>query len=114
MMTREELPICPVETAIRVIGSKWKLLIISELLKGPRRYNELRHCLPKISQKVLTDNLRQMASDGLIIRTAYAEIPPRVEYSLSELGLRINLIMDYIADWGRTYQEYVREGNANK
>lgn len=111
MMSKEELPICPVATAIRVIGSKWKLMILSELLKGTRRYNELRYAIPQISQKVLTENLKQMQSDGVVIRTAYAEVPPRVEYSLSELGAEINTVMDYIGEWGESYQAYVRNAD---
>lgn len=109
MMTKDELPVCPVATAVRVIGSKWKLMILSELVKGTKRYNELRRAIPQISQKVLTENLREMESDGVITRTAYAQVPPRVEYALSELGAGIHTLMGYIGQWGETYQEYIRQ-----
>ena len=86
MKTKEELPACPVATTVSLIGSKWKLLIMRNLLMRPWRFNELRKSLEGISQKVLTDSLRSMEEDGLVVRTVYAEVPPRVEYSLSELG----------------------------
>ena len=86
MKTKEELPICPVATTVQLIGSKWKLLIIRNLLIRPWRFNELRKDLEGISQKVLTDSLRSMEEDGIITRTVYPEVPPRVEYALSELG----------------------------
>ena len=89
MLTKEELPECPVATTVSLIGSKWKLLIIRNLLERPWRFNELKKNLEGISQKVLTDSLRSMENDGLIIRTVYPEVPPRVEYSLSELGLTL-------------------------
>lgn len=108
MMTKEDLPACPVETAARIIGSKWKLMVLRELVNGTRRYNELRKGIPQISQKVLTENLKAMESDGIVIRTAYAEIPPRVEYSLSELGMSLKPIMDEMAVWGGIYQAFVK------
>lgn len=86
MLTKEELPECPVATSVALIGSKWKLLIIRNLLQRPWRFNELRKDLDGISQKVLTDSLRSMEEDGLITRTVYPEVPPRVEYALSDLG----------------------------
>lgn len=85
-MTKEEMPACPVATTVQLIGSKWKLLIMRNLLMRPWRFNELRSNLESISQKVLTDSLRAMEKDGIVIRTVYPEVPPRVEYSLSELG----------------------------
>lgn len=86
MLTKEELPECPVATTVHLIGSKWKLLIMRNLLQRPWRFNELRKTLPGISQKVLTDSLRSMEADGIVTRTVYPEVPPRVEYCLSELG----------------------------
>ena len=86
MLTKEELPECPVATTVALIGSKWKLLIIRNLLQRPWRFNELRKDLDGISQKVLTDSLRSMEEDGLITRTVYPEVPPRVDYALSDLG----------------------------
>lgn len=86
MKTKAELPECPVATTVTLIGSKWKLLIIRNLLARPWRFNALKKDLDGISQKVLTDNLRSMEEDGLILRTVYPEVPPRVEYSLSSLG----------------------------
>ncbi len=112
MMTKEELPICPVETALKVIGSKWKLLIISELLNNPKRFNELQKRLSRISHKVLTENLKEMESDGVIIRTIYPETPPKVEYSLSDLGSEIRILMDFISVWGTEYQKYIRNQNS--
>ena len=86
MKTKDELPDCPVATTVSLIGSKWKLLIMRNLLVRPWRFNELQKSLDGISQKVLTDSLRSMEADGIITRTVYPEVPPRVEYALSELG----------------------------
>ena len=86
MKTKEELPDCPVATTVQLIGSKWKLLILRNLLVRPWRFNELRKGLDGISQKVLTDSLRSMEEDGIITRTVFPEVPPRVEYALSDLG----------------------------
>ena len=104
MLTKEEMPACPVATTVRLIGSKWKLLILRNLFMRPWRFNELKRDLEGISQKVLTDSLRSMESDGIIIRTAYPEIPPRVEYSLSALGESMRPIMNTLEPWGREYQ----------
>ena len=110
MLTKEELPECPVATTVSLIGSKWKLLIIRNLLERPWRFNELKKNLEGISQKVLTDSLRSMENDGLIIRTVYPEVPPRVEYSLSELGLTLKPILDSMLEWGNAYKKMQREG----
>lgn len=104
MMTKEELPECPVATTVSLIGSKWKLLIIRNLLVRPWRFNELKRDLEGISQKVLTDNLRSMEEDGLIIRTVYPEVPPRVEYALSDLGKSLKPILDSMVEWGNAYK----------
>lgn len=105
MLKREELPECDVATTVQIIGSKWKLLIMRNLLSGPWRFNELRKSLDGVSQKVLTDSLRQLESDGVILRTVYPEVPPRVEYSLTELGESIRPILSAMENWGRSYKE---------
>ena len=105
MLTKEEMPACPVATTVALIGSKWKLLIIRNLMARPWRFNELKKDLEGISQKVLTDSLRSMESDGIITRTVYPEVPPRVEYALSELGESMRPIMDAMEAWGRAYKE---------
>lgn len=104
MLTKEELPECPVATTVALIGSKWKLLIIRNLLQRPWRFNELKKNLEGISQKVLTDSLRSMEEDGLITRTVYPEVPPRVEYALSDLGQSLKPILDSMLEWGNMYK----------
>ena len=104
MLTKEEMPACPVATTVQLIGSKWKLLILRNLLARPWRFNELRKSLEGISQKVLTDSLRSMEEDGLVTRTVYPEVPPRVEYTLTELGYSLKPIMDAMWTWGENYQ----------
>ena len=104
MLTKEQLPECPVATTVQLIGSKWKLLIMRNLMMRPWRFNELRKSLEGISQKVLTDCLRSMESDGIIIRTVYPEVPPRVEYSLSEVGESMRPILDAMQEWGTNYK----------
>lgn len=105
MKTKAELPECPVATTVGLIGSKWKLLIIRNLLVRPWRFNELKNNLEGISQKVLTDSLRSMEEDGIITRTVYPEVPPRVEYSLSELGESMRPIIKAMEQWGSEYKE---------
>lgn len=108
MKTKAELlPECPVATTVQLIGNKWKLLIIRNLRTRPWRFNELQKNLDGISQKVLTDSLRSMEADGLITRTVYAEVPPRVEYSLSELGETMRPILDAMEAWGSSYKTMV-------
>ncbi|MBR1677408.1 MAG: helix-turn-helix transcriptional regulator [Clostridia bacterium] len=104
MLTREELPECPVQTTVQLIGNKWKILIIRTLLRGNRRFNEIKKAIPGISQKVLTDNLRSLENDGLIEREVFAEVPPKVVYSLSELGNSLRPVIDAMADWGTDYK----------
>lgn len=113
MLTKEELPACPVATIVQLIGNKWKLLIIRNLLAGTQRFNKMRHTIPGISQKVLTDNLRSLEEDGLVTRKVFAEVPPRVEYSLSDLGRTLKPVFDSMQAWGEGYQEIVRN-NAEK
>ena len=98
MLTKDELPICPVATTVQIIGSKWKLLILRNLMQRPWRFNELKKDLEGISQKVLTDSLRSMEADGIIDRTVYAEVPPRVEYALSEIGETLRPVIDAMAE----------------
>lgn len=105
MLTKEEMPECPVATTVALIGSKWKLLIIRNLRGRPWRFNELKKDLEGISQKVLTDSLRSLESDGIITRTVYPEVPPRVEYALSELGESMRPIIDSMEAWGLSYKE---------
>ncbi len=105
MKTKAELiPECPVATTVQLIGNKWKLLIIRNLLQRPWRFNELQKNLEGISQKVLTDSLRSMEADGIITRTVYPEVPPRVEYALSELGESMRPSLDSLREWGEKYR----------
>lgn len=104
MMTREEMPDCPVATTVSLLGSKWKLLILRNLMARPWRFNELRRDLNGISQKVLTDSLRSMEADGLVTRTVYPEVPPRVEYALSPLGRSMQPIIQAMEKWGLDYK----------
>ena len=108
MLTKEEMPACPVATTVALVGSKWKLLILRNLLARPWRFNELKKNLEGISQKVLTDSLRSLEEDGIVTRTVYPEVPLRVEYSLSELGDSMRPIIKAMEDWGIGYQEKVR------
>ena len=110
MLTKEELPACPVATTVRLIGSKWKLLILRNLLARSWRFNELKKNLEGISQKVLTDSLRSLEEDGIVTRTVYPEVPHRVEYALSELGESMRPIIHAMEEWGLGYQERVRCG----
>lgn len=104
MLTKEEMPACPVATTVALLGSKWKLLIMRNLLSRPWRFNELKKDLEGISQKVLTDSLRSMEADGLLTRTVYPEVPPRVEYTLTELGYSLRPILEAMRVWGEDYK----------
>lgn len=106
MSTTEDKLECPVGTTVRLIGSKWKLLILCNLEPGPLRYSELAKNVGDISQKVLTENLRALEEDGIVTRTAYAETPPRVEYALSEVGQSMRPIVWALEDWGRAHRGY--------
>lgn len=105
MLTKNELPDCPVATTVQLIGSKWKLLIMRNLLERPWRFNELKKNLVGVSQKVLTDSLRSMEEDGIITRTVYPEVPPHVEYALSDLGESMRPILTALQEWGTNYKE---------
>lgn len=106
MLTRDELPECPVATTVQIIGNKWKLLIIRNLIyNGKQRFSDFLKSIPAISKKVLTDNLRALENDGLIEREVFAEVPPRVEYSLSLVGKSLKPILDAMFDWGTNYKD---------
>ena len=105
MKRKEELPDCPVATTVSLIGSKWKLLILRNLLVRPWRFNELQKDLEGISQKVLTDSLRSLETDGIITRTVFPEVPPRVEYALSELGEQMRPILKAMENFGNDYKK---------
>ena len=109
MLTREELPECPVATTVQLIGNKWKLLIIRNLVYNEKqRFSDFLKSIPAISKKVLTDDLRALEEDGLIIREVFAEVPPRVEYSLSPLGKTLKPILDAMMDWGTDYKSKIQ------
>ena len=107
--TVKELPACPVETTLTLIGDKWKVLILRDLLTGTKRFGELKKSIGNVSQKVLTAQLRAMEENGLLTRTVYAEVPPRVEYTLTDLGKSLKPILDAMWDWGEGYQEKCRQ-----
>ncbi|MDO4318644.1 MAG: helix-turn-helix domain-containing protein [Lachnospiraceae bacterium] len=104
---KRKLPACPVETTLTLIGDKWKVLILRDLMTGKKRFGELKRSVGNVSQKVLTAQLRAMEESGLIDRTVYAEVPPRVEYSLTELGRSLKPILDAMKSWGEGYKASV-------
>ena len=106
------LPCCPVETTLLLIGDKWKVMILRDLMTGTKRFGALRKSIPAISQKMLTQQLRAMEADGLVHREVYAEVPPRVEYSLTETGASLRPVLDAMSVWGRQYQRDQGEGVA--
>lgn len=104
LVDKNDLPACPVETTLLLIGNKWQVLILRDLImKGTLRFKELQRSIGKISQKVLTSNLRAMEESGLVSRQVYAEVPPRVEYSLTPLGQSLKPVLDVMQDWGEGY-----------
>ena len=105
----KELPACPVETTLTLIGDKWKVLILRDLISGTKRFGELKKSIGTVSQKVLTAQLRDMEANGLVHREVYAEVPPRVEYSLTELGQSLKPILDAMWNWGEDYKNSVTE-----
>ena len=105
MLTKNELPECPVATTVQLIGNKWKLLLIRNLMyNGKQRFTDFLKTVPAISKKVLTDNLRALEEDGLVEREVFAEVPPRVEYSLSALGTSLKPVLDAMMEWGTEYK----------
>ena len=101
---KKELPACPVETTLMLIGNKWKVLILRDLMPGTKRFGELQRSVGHVSQKVLTAQLREMEAQGLVLRTVYPEVPPRVEYSLTALGRSLKPILDVMGAWGAEYK----------
>lgn len=99
------LPSCPVETTLMIIGDKWKVLILRDLMNGTKRFGELKKSIGNVSQKVLTSQLRDMEAKGLVNRKVYAEVPPRVEYSLTELGYSLKPVLDAMVIWGNYFKE---------
>ncbi len=106
---QNSLPPCPVETTLLLIGSKWKVLILRDLIGGKMRFGELKRSVGSVSQKVLTAQLREMEADGLIKRTVYAEVPPRVEYELTKLGLSLKPVLDSLWAWGENYKAQIAQ-----
>lgn len=102
-----ELPACPVEMTLQLIGNRWKVLIIRDLLEGTKRFGELKKSVGSITQKVLTQNLREMEGSGLLVRKVYAEVPPRVEYTLTETGYSLKPILDSMVKWGISYKDNI-------
>ena len=109
-----DLPACPVETTLTLISSRWKVLILRDLLTGTKRFGELQRTVGHVSQKMLTQSLRQMEADGLVARTVYPEVPPRVEYSLTELGFSLKPVLDAMWAWGESYKREVEGCPAEK
>lgn len=105
---KNEFPKCPVETTLCLIGDKWKVLILRDLIDGTKRFGELKKSIQSISEKVLTQQLRNMEKDGLVSRKVYAEVPPKVEYSLTELGVSLKPILDSMWKWGEEYKVKVQ------
>lgn len=105
------LPACPVETTLTLIGDKWKVLILRDLLTGTKRFGELKRSVGNVSQKVLTAQLRDMEESGLVSRKVYAEVPPRVEYTLTELGSSLKPILDAMQSWGEEYKNNLTDKN---
>lgn len=103
-MMEQKLPACPVETTLMLIGDKWKVLILRDLLGGTKRFGELKKSIGTVSQKVLTSQLRDMEQKGLVSRKVYAEVPPRVEYTLTETGYSLKPILDAMETWGKQYK----------
>jgi DNA-binding HxlR family transcriptional regulator len=112
LVDRKELPACPVETTLLLISDRWKVLILRDLLSGTKRFGELKRSVGTISQKVLTSNLRSMEADGLLVRQVYPEVPPRVEYTLTELGKSLKPVLDAMWNWGEGYQALAKEPEA--
>ena len=104
MQAAKQLPACPVETTLMLIGDKWKVLILRDLMPGTMRFGELKKSIGSVSQKVLTAQLRDMEANGLVHREVYAEVPPRVEYSLTEVGRSLKPILDAMSTWGQGYK----------
>ena len=107
-MNVKDLPKCPVETTLMMLNSRWKVLIIKELLTGTKRFGELKKAVGKITQKVLTSNLRDMEELGLVTREVYSQIPPRVDYTLTDIGYSLAVVLDSMAEWGSAYKQLLK------
>lgn len=107
-MKSKDLPKCPVETTLMLLNSKWKFIIIRELLTGTKRFLELKKAVGSITQKVLTKNLREMEEKGLVERKVYAQIPPKVEYTLTDIGYSLAVVLDGMVEWGTAYKEFLK------
>lgn len=110
-LSNENFPACPVETTLMLMGDKWKVLIVRDLLTGTKRFGELKKSLNGISQKVLTQHLRTMEENGLVNRKVYAEVPPKVEYTLTHVGQSLNSVLDAMLQWGKSYQQHSIRNN---
>lgn len=106
-MLKKDLPACPVELTLLLISNKWKVLIIRDLLDGTKRFSELKKSINNISQKVLTSNLREMEENNLLTRKVYPEVPPRVEYTLTDIGYSLKTLLDDMDKWGTWYREHI-------
>lgn len=106
----QDLPACPVETTLKLIGNKWEVLVLRDLMPGTKRFGELKQSIGGISQKVLTSKLREMEADGLVERHVFAEVPPRVEYSLTPLGRTLKPVLDAMEQWGTAYKKKMAAG----
>lgn len=104
----QEIPACPVETTLSLIGDKWKVLILRDLMLGTKRFGELKRSIGSVTQKVLTAQLRAMEESGLVTRKVYAEVPPRVEYTLTETGYSLKPILDAMWNWGEAYKTKIQ------
>ncbi len=107
-MLLKDLPKCPVDTTLMMMNSRWKVLIIKELLTGTKRFGELKRALGTITQKVLTSNLREMEDNGLVERKVFPEVPPRVEYTLTDIGYSLAVVLDAMAEWGSAYRQFLK------
>lgn len=107
-MNTKELPKCPIETTIKLMGCKWKILIIRDLLEGTKRFSQLKKSVKGITQKVLTSNLREMEDNGLLERKVYPQNPPKVEYTLTDVGYSLRPVIDSLKSWGKDYKKYTK------
>lgn len=110
-MTEQDLPLCPVETTLQLIGDKWKALILRDLMGGTKRFGELKKSIGSISQKVLTAHLRDMEASGLVSRKVYAQVPPKVEYTLTQNGYSLRPVLEAMGNWGLAYQQRAAKGS---
>ncbi len=110
---KTQLPACPVETTLTLISDKWKVLILRDLMTGTKRFSELKRSVGNVTQKVLTAQLREMEANGLLTRQIYPEVPPRVEYTLTDLGRSLKPVLDAMHDWGESYQRSIQESDGN-